>query len=78
MPRGKVGLQLLLNAGGEGDPEKGWMMETFWVATAVVENTTKSGSVFILGDERYDSDNTRDASELIEREGRESQIFTIN
>jgi len=54
------------------------MMETFWVAIAVAENTRKSSSVFILGDERCDSDSACDVSELIEREGREDQIFTIN
>ena len=78
MPRGKVGLQLLLNAGGEGDPEKGRMMETFLVAIAVDENTRKSSRVFILGEERCDSNRTRDMSKLIEREGSEDQRFTIH
>jgi hypothetical protein len=78
MPRGKVGLQLLLKAGGEGDSEKGRMMETFWVAIAVADNKRKSSRVFILGEERCDSNSTRDVSELVEREGREDQIFTIN
>jgi hypothetical protein len=45
------------------------MMETFWVATAVAENTRKSRRVFILGEETCDSNITRDVSELIERDG---------